>query len=52
MPFWWDKKISSLASTIYNSRPDLFETQPQGQPIPLTKEEKTKLLQSSIKFPL
>ena len=35
VPYWWDRKLSSLASTIYDIRPDLFETKPKGNPIPL-----------------
>ena len=34
VPFWWDKRISSLKATIYNKRPDLFKMQPVGSPIP------------------
>ena len=36
VPYWWDRDITSLAATVYNSRPDLFETEPKGTPIPLT----------------
>ena len=46
VPYWWDKQVSSLASTIYNTRPDLFDTKPQGIAIPsippsLTKDKTT-----------
>ena len=34
VPYWWDRKTSSLAATIYNVRPDLV-TKPEGSPIPL-----------------
>ena len=36
IPYWWDRKLPSLAVTIYNSRPDLFDIKPQGTAIPLT----------------
>ena len=36
VPYWWDKQIDSLAATVYNTRPDLMKTKPQGKPIPLT----------------
>ena len=41
VPFWWDRKLDSLAATVYNMRPDLFDAQPQGKAIPLSppKEE-------------
>ena len=35
VPYWWDRKLSSLAATVYNTRPDLFTEQPKGKPIPL-----------------
>ena len=35
MPYWWDRKLSSLASTIYNYRPDLFSEKPLGKAIPV-----------------
>ena len=34
IPYWWDCKMSSLAATIYQYRPDLFPKKPLGQPIP------------------
>ena len=36
VPYWWDRKLTSLASTVYNVRPDLFDIKPQGNAIPLT----------------
>ena len=36
VPYWWDRKLSSLEATLYNTRPDLFQVQPQGIPIPAT----------------
>ena len=33
VPYWWDRTYDSLASTVYNKRPDLFDTEPQGEPI-------------------
>ena len=35
VPYWWDRSISSLAVTIYNARPDLFNFEPKGKAIPL-----------------
>ena len=35
IPYWWDRKLSSIAATVYNSRPDLFDIKPEGTPIPL-----------------
>ena len=37
VPYWWDKKYSSLAATVYSQRPDLFTEKPKGDPIPLHK---------------
>ena len=34
VPYWWDRKLSSLAATVYNTRPDLFTEKPKGEPIP------------------
>ena len=34
VPYWWDRKQSSLAATIYNARPDLFKVKPEGKAIP------------------
>ena len=36
VPYWWDKKWASLAKTIYNVRPDLFDVQPKGKEISST----------------
>jgi ATP-dependent DNA ligase len=36
VPYWWDKKYSSLAATVYSQRPDLFTEKIQGTPIPNT----------------
>lgn len=51
MPYGWDRKIDSLAATIYNERPDLFTEKPQGEPIPLSPapSEYTKNLSPSNK---
>jgi hypothetical protein len=43
IPFWWDRKYESLASTIYSHRPDLFSEPPRGTPIPLTEPVFQKL---------
>ena len=53
IPYWWNRKISSLAATIYNSRPDMFPTKPQGEAIPLVlpvKGEDVKKINSSCLF--
>jgi hypothetical protein len=45
VPYWWDRKIESLAATIYSHRPDLFAEPPAGTPIPLIEpslEQKQK----------
>ena len=36
VPYWWDRKISSFAATIYTKRPELFSIPPLGKPIPTT----------------
>ena len=36
MPYWWDRLLPSLAATVYNVRPDLFQVKPEGTAIPLT----------------
>ena len=41
VPYWWDRKLPSLAATVYNTRPDLFETEPQGKSIPDSPPSKT-----------
>ena len=41
VPYWWDRKPESLAASIYNVRPDLFEVEPQGKPIPLNPPTKS-----------
>ena len=33
IPYWWDRGVESLAMTIYNARPDLFDQRPIGRPI-------------------
>lgn len=36
IPYWWDKKIPSLATTIQQQRPDLIQNQKEeGEVIPL-----------------
>ena len=35
VPYWWDRKFNSLASSVYQQRPDLFKDPPMGSPIPL-----------------
>jgi ATP-dependent DNA ligase len=36
VPYWWDRKYSSLAATTYSQRPDLFTTKPtEALPIPI-----------------
>ena len=40
VPYWWDRKIESLAATIYNTRPDLFKETPKGNPIPSSPPSK------------
>jgi hypothetical protein len=35
VPYWWDRKSESLASTIYVQRPDLITAKPtESSPIP------------------
>ncbi len=36
IPYWWDRKVSSLAATIAHHRPDMIEASQQGTPIPVT----------------
>ena len=49
VPYWWDRKLSSLAATVYNIRPDLFTEQPQGNPIPLSPPTKSESLEQGNK---
>ena len=42
VPYWWDRKISSLEATIHSVRPELFQEPPLGSPIPLTPNNTTK----------
>jgi hypothetical protein len=37
IPYWWNRKCESLASTMYSNRPDLFSEPPLGNPIPLSE---------------
>jgi hypothetical protein len=36
VPYWWNRKSSSLEATIYTHRPDLFTERPSEAPIALT----------------
>ena len=36
VPYWWDRRMSSLAATVYNIRPDLFKEKPEGIAISAT----------------
>jgi ATP-dependent DNA ligase len=36
VPYWWDRKIQSLAATIYSQRPELLTEKPTSAPIPLS----------------
>jgi hypothetical protein len=40
IPYWWDRKIDSLAATIYSQRPDVLADIPIGNPIPLSPPTK------------
>jgi ATP-dependent DNA ligase len=42
VPYWWDRKYTSLAATICSQRPDLFTEQPLGTPISTTAPIQTK----------
>jgi hypothetical protein len=42
VPYWWDRKHSSLAASIYSQRPDLFTEPIQGPPIPSTAPTSTE----------
>jgi hypothetical protein len=48
IPHWWDRKLESLASTIYSHRPDLFSEPPMGTPIPLAEPTVQKKYRTSI----
>ena len=37
VPYWWDKDIENLATTIYIERPELFTQIPTGKPISSTE---------------
>ncbi len=50
VPYWWDRKVTSLAATIYNSRPDLFAEKPTGNPIPLTRPPQKEVTKQTSKF--
>jgi hypothetical protein len=49
VPYWWDRKSSSLEATIYRTRPDLFASKPTGTPIPNSIPETRKTTTTSIK---
>ena len=49
VPYWWDRKMSSLAATVYNTRPDLFTEKPQGNPIPLNIPTDSALYKAASK---
>ena len=34
VPYWWNRQYSSLASTVYEQRPDLFNEKPSADVIP------------------
>ena len=52
IPYWWDRKYSSLAATVYSARPDLFTEKPQGIPIAIEApfHEKSAPLAGRIVF--
>jgi hypothetical protein len=37
VPYWWDRKISSLQATIHRARPDIRLPYDNGIPIPRQK---------------
>jgi ATP-dependent DNA ligase len=52
VPYWWDRKQSSLEATIYSQRPDLFAEKPVGLAIPLapTSNDFSKKIPNSNKL--
>ena len=42
VPYWWDKKISSLRATIATIRPDVIEKQVKNTDIPIPTEPLTE----------
>ena len=50
VPYWWDRKVESLKATIYEQRPDLITTKPQGVPIPKEEPVVTKQEKSDSKY--
>jgi hypothetical protein len=50
IPFWWDRKFESLATTLYSIRPDAFKESPKGSPIPLIQPKRDSSLQSNDLF--
>ena len=47
IPYWWNNQYSSFVSTIYATRPDLFQSTPQGKPIPSTPPSRSKEIETS-----
>jgi hypothetical protein len=39
IPYWWDKKTSSVIATIQQHRPDLIRDRIGGDPIPMQNPE-------------
>ena len=37
IPYWWDRKVSSLAATLCAVRPDLFDIPVVGDVIPISE---------------
>ena len=46
VPYWWDRKFSSLAATLYSQRPELFKERPIGDPIPTSPPSHRELMRS------
>jgi hypothetical protein len=50
IPFWWNRKLDSLSSTLYSRRPELFTEIPIASPIPLIQPSPLKKPKSQSKF--
>jgi hypothetical protein len=55
VPYWWDRKQFSLASSIFQHRPDLFSEPPIASPIPSSppsEEQRIKIRTTHFLNPL
>ena len=49
VPYWWDRRVESLAATIHSQRPELFRHEPIEEPIRATPPTQRKIERSQSK---